>query len=466
MSFGWKVLLPLATLNLVVTAVVVGARVRELRSGRWTLDDSLKGFAVTFRQMLRKPETIGYPEQQDPGLPALPRPPPPVALRERAGEVRRLLAVRGGLPGRLHPGGGRGEHAREPRLAGRALRAHLRDQHGPLHLLRLLRGGVPLRRHHARGRVRDERAHAAGDLLYDKEMLLAPHPKPVPLPQPRSRAWASRSSSGSRRPRRSCCGTLVITLKGPFRATVALIGTLLSVAVLFLLMAAPFVAAIQVIVYAGAIVVLFLFVIAYLGERPLTEVGRPAGALPVAAWLAVIGLAIQGVVVLATIELPGRARRAEAGGRHRQPPGHRPCVPRPLHRALRGHLAGAAGGGRGRGAAGQARRSGRRAGDERRRVPLVLYLALSGALFLLGLLGVMTRRNPLLLLLAVELMLNSSNVALVGFSRYWNVTDGQIFALVVMVVAAAEVVIGLGLVVAVFRQRLALDVDQMTSLKG
>ena len=99
-------------------------------------------------------------------------------------------------------------------------------------------------------------------------------------------------------------------------------------------------------------------------------------------------------------------------------------------------------------------------------VPLVLYLALSGGLFLLGLLGVMTRRNPLLLLLAVELLLNSANVALVGFSRYWDVVDGQIFALVVMVVAAAEVVIGLGLVVAVFRQRLALDVDQMTSLKG
>jgi NADH-quinone oxidoreductase subunit K len=99
-------------------------------------------------------------------------------------------------------------------------------------------------------------------------------------------------------------------------------------------------------------------------------------------------------------------------------------------------------------------------------VPLALYLALSGGLFLLGLLGVMIRRNPLLLLLAVELLLNSANVALVGFSRYWNVTDGQIFALVVMVVAAAEVVIGLGLVVAVFRQRLALDVDQMDQLKG
>lgn len=99
-------------------------------------------------------------------------------------------------------------------------------------------------------------------------------------------------------------------------------------------------------------------------------------------------------------------------------------------------------------------------------VPLGLYLAVSGALFLMGLAGVMIRRNPLLLLLAVELMLNSANIALVGFSRHWNVTDGQIFALVVMVVAAAEVVIGLGLVVAVFKQRRALDVDQMTTLKG
>ena len=99
-------------------------------------------------------------------------------------------------------------------------------------------------------------------------------------------------------------------------------------------------------------------------------------------------------------------------------------------------------------------------------VPLVLYLAVSGALFLLGLLGVMIRRNPLLMLLAVELLLNSANVALIGFSRYWNVTDGHIFALVVMVVAAAEVVIGLGLVVAVYRQRLELDVDQLSSLRG
>ena len=99
-------------------------------------------------------------------------------------------------------------------------------------------------------------------------------------------------------------------------------------------------------------------------------------------------------------------------------------------------------------------------------VPVGFYLGVSGALFLLGLLGVMTRRNPLMLLLAVELMLNGTNVAFVGFSRYWNDTSGQIFALVVMVVAAAEVVIGLGLAVSVFRQRVALDVDEMSELRG
>jgi NADH-quinone oxidoreductase subunit J len=100
-------------------------------------------------------------------------------------------------------------------------------------------------------------------------------------------------------------GTLVITLKEPFRATVALIGTLLSVAVLFLLLAAPFVAAIQVIVYAGAIVVLFLFVIAYLGERPVVEIGDRLGRYLPFMWLAVIVLGIQGFVVLATTQLPG-----------------------------------------------------------------------------------------------------------------------------------------------------------------
>jgi NADH-quinone oxidoreductase subunit K len=99
-------------------------------------------------------------------------------------------------------------------------------------------------------------------------------------------------------------------------------------------------------------------------------------------------------------------------------------------------------------------------------VPISAYLMLSVALLVLGMLGVIRRRNPLLLLLSIELMLNAGNVALIGFSRQWDDPSGQIFALVVMVVAAAEVVIGLGLTVAVFRSRMNLDVDEMSSMKG
>ena len=84
----------------------------------------------------------------------------------------------------------------------------------------------------------------------------------------------------------------------------------------------------------------------------------------------------------------------------------------------------------------------------------------------LGLVGVMRRRNPLMLLLSVELMLNAGNVALIGFSRQWDDPSGQVFALVVMVIAAAEVVIGLGLVVSIFRSRTNLDVDELSSMKG
>ena len=99
-------------------------------------------------------------------------------------------------------------------------------------------------------------------------------------------------------------------------------------------------------------------------------------------------------------------------------------------------------------------------------VPISAYLILSLALLVLGLVGVMRRRNPLMLLLSVELMLNAGNVALIGVSRQWDDPSGQVFALVVMVIAAAEVVIGLGLVVSIFRSRTNLDVDELSSMKG
>ena len=76
------------------------------------------------------------------------------------------------------------------------------------------------------------------------------------------------------------------------------------------------------------------------------------------------------------------------------------------------------------------------------------------------------RRSPLIILLALEIMLNGSNLALIAFARQQGSADGQIFALAVMAVAAAEVVVGLGLIVAMSRRRLPLDVDRMTTLRG
>jgi NADH:ubiquinone oxidoreductase subunit K len=94
------------------------------------------------------------------------------------------------------------------------------------------------------------------------------------------------------------------------------------------------------------------------------------------------------------------------------------------------------------------------------------YLAVAAFLFAIGALGVMLRRNPLIVLLSLEIMLNGANLALIAMSRHHGTLDGQVFALAVMAVAASEVVVGLGLIVAVHRRRLALDVDQLSTLRG
>jgi NADH-quinone oxidoreductase subunit K len=94
------------------------------------------------------------------------------------------------------------------------------------------------------------------------------------------------------------------------------------------------------------------------------------------------------------------------------------------------------------------------------------FLAVSVVVFCIGAIGVLTRRNPLVVLLCLELMLNAGNLALIGFSRMWGNGDGQVFALVVMVVAACEVSVGLGVVVAMYRRRLPIDVDELRELQG
>jgi NADH-quinone oxidoreductase subunit K len=97
---------------------------------------------------------------------------------------------------------------------------------------------------------------------------------------------------------------------------------------------------------------------------------------------------------------------------------------------------------------------------------LAWYLGVSAFLFAVGALGVLLRRNPLIVLLSLEIMLNGANLALIAFSRHSGNGGGQIFALTVMAVAASEVVVGLGLVVAMNRKRITLDVDRMNILRG
>jgi NADH-quinone oxidoreductase subunit K len=94
------------------------------------------------------------------------------------------------------------------------------------------------------------------------------------------------------------------------------------------------------------------------------------------------------------------------------------------------------------------------------------YVVVSAFVFCIGAAGVLTRRNPLVILLCLELMLNAGNLALIAFARMHGNGDGLIFAIIVMVVAACEVVVGLGIIVAMYRGRLPIDVDEMRELHG
>jgi len=99
-------------------------------------------------------------------------------------------------------------------------------------------------------------------------------------------------------------------------------------------------------------------------------------------------------------------------------------------------------------------------------VPVSYYLVISGILFALGAAGVMIRRNALVVFMSVELMLNAGNLAFVAFARMHNTYSGQLFVFFVMTVAAAEVAVGLALIVTIFRTKNSINVDQMNSLKG
>ena len=99
-------------------------------------------------------------------------------------------------------------------------------------------------------------------------------------------------------------------------------------------------------------------------------------------------------------------------------------------------------------------------------VPVSYYVALAAILFTIGAVGVLVRRNAIVIFMSVELMLNAANLAFVAFAQAYGAMNGQIFVFFVVTVAAAEVAVGLALIVAIFRTRRSINVDEMHELKG
>ena len=99
-------------------------------------------------------------------------------------------------------------------------------------------------------------------------------------------------------------------------------------------------------------------------------------------------------------------------------------------------------------------------------VPVDYYIILSAILFTIGALGVLIRRNPLIIFMSIELMLNAGNLAFVAFANMYKSFSGQIFVFFVIAVAAAEVAVGLALIVEIFKTKKNINIDEMNSLKG
>lgn len=99
-------------------------------------------------------------------------------------------------------------------------------------------------------------------------------------------------------------------------------------------------------------------------------------------------------------------------------------------------------------------------------IPLDYYLILSAVLFAIGVVGVLIKRNPIIIFMSVELMLNAVNLTFIAFSRYHQNMSGQMMVIFVMAVAAAEVAVGLGIIVSIFRARININVDEMDVMRG
>ena len=274
--------------------------------------------------------------------------------------------------------------------------------------------------------------YSRDDLIYTKDMLLAEPMKKDPGRRPRALRHAHPGLQVLQlmgdvlvwtiwiRRRRGCLGSglAVITFTNPFFSALALIGNLGSLAVLFLLASAEFLAAAQVLVYAGAVMVMFLFVIAYLGDRTAGPLKGGPSWISLAAIVAAAALLVEIVVVIGLTAGDALTDEATDRGLVRQPGGDRAPVPDRSPARVRDHLDRAADRRRRRCRARDALARRGRGGARRVRGPDVSwYLIVAAILFSIGTAGVLLRRSPLIVLLSLEIMLNSANLALIAFAR-------------------------------------------------
>ncbi len=252
----------------------------------------------------------------------------------------------------------------------------------------------------------------------------------------------------------------VITRRNPVHAALSLIVTLLSLAGFYLMLYAPFVAGVQIVLYAGGIMVLFLFVIMLVNlEQNIREYQFNKQ------WMVgtIAALALGGLLLFVFApgdgDLPDGVLPGYRGLEGRQHAADRPGAVRQVHAAVRNCVAAAAGGHRGR--CGHGEEEDLRHGTE---ITTLHYLVVAAALFMIGTIGVLTRRNVIIILMSIELILNAVNLNLVAFSRLYGL-HGQVFSIFVITDAAAEAAVGLGIIIAFFRNKETVNVDEVDLLK-
>ena len=259
-------------------------------------------------------------------------------------------------------------------------------------------------------------------------------------------------------------GVLVITAKNTVHSIMFLVVNFLFIAALYATLGAQFLAVIQVIVYAGGIVVLYLFVVMLVNLKRPPEAHkdrRRRGRLGLIFSLVVLAelVAISAYKFVSPTAAAG-ARRSPLGPRQRR--ADRDAAVHRLPRSLRARVDPAARGDDRGDRAGAARTLG-----AERMTPItpVHYMVLSAALFMIGVIGVMVRRNIIVILMSIELMLNAVNINLVAFSSLWQNAVGQVFVIFVICVAAAEAAVGLGIILAFYRNKETVNIDEMSLMR-